>query len=312
MLKKVEAAEFKNTIPSGICCDTSYLAITASNAGLKPVFYIYLIAEEATIGFALFEKGTKIVTPAQLLFYSGIWIKAKFRNNEFNTHFFESIVQLKKLYSSIDLVIGPEILDLRPFLWNNFDVKLRYTYSKKTDDKKYSEGIVKHYKRALNKFGLQHSICLFHQIDWKGYGVMFKMLKYNSAQIINIKNWLIDLEKNNFLFCIAIINTKKECVGSGIVLLDNALKKAYFIFMDIDKTEHRSETNAYIYIEIQKWLFDNDYTEFDYIGANTNTIAVFKSRFQPNLNPYYVVSYKSCTFKIIDFFKMIIKKILNH
>jgi|GEM_PF-2449823 len=309
MLNKVEATEFNNAIQGGICCDANYLTITATNAALKPVFYIYTVDEEVKIGFALYEKGNKIVIPMQLLFYSGICFKGKLRDDEFNIHFYEAIGLLKKLYPSITLVTSPEIKDLRPFLWNNFEVKLRYTYCKETKDNYYSEGIVRDYKRAIKKFGIYHTICLFDELEWGGYNNLFKMLNYSSSKIIHIKNWLTELDNCKFLCCLELKNNDNKSVGSGIVLLNKQLKKGYFIYMDINKKQHRSETNAYIYIEVQKWLFENGYNDLDYIGANTNTIAKYKSRYVPKLEPYYVVTYNKYSFNLVAFFKKILNSI---
>ncbi len=312
MLNKVEANEFKTIIQAGICCDINYLASIPTKGNLKPVYYIYTIENEAKIGFALYQKFNKIVIPEQLLFYSGIWVKDELLKDEFNINFYEAISQLKKLYVSIKLVIATEITDLRPFLWNNFEVKVRYTYCKATQDNIFSEGINRDYKRALKKFHLSHTVCLFNDINWTGYSQLFKKLNYSNTQIKAINSWLINLEINNFLLCINIYNNQEKCLGSGIVLLDKTLKKGYFIFMDISKSQNRSETNSYIYIELQKWLFENGYEEFDYIGANTNTIAKYKSRYHPKLKPYYVVNYNKYHYNIILYFKKFAKTIYNY
>lgn len=310
MLNKVEASEFNKIIQASISCDAKYLAVTEINTGLKPVFYIFTNNNEVTIGFALFERKNRIVMPKQLLFYSGIWIKGGLHDDDFNNHFFEAIAQLKKKYTSITLVTAPEITDLRPFLWNNFQAELRYTYCKASDDNNYSERIFRYYKRALKKIGLFHTVCSFNDLDWKGYNDLFKTLHYSTKQIIHIKNWLSELDKNNFLWCLQINNAQMQCAGSGIVLLDKVLKKGYFIYMDINKNQHSSETNAYIYIEIQKWLLENGYDELDYLGANFKTIANYKSRFYPKLKPYYVVHYNRYNLNIMTYFKMLIKKII--
>lgn len=311
MLSKVKANEFNEIIQSSIGCDVNFLAITAINTGLKPVFYIFRSNNEATIGFALFEKKNKIVLPPQFLFYSGLWIKGGLRNDEFNTHLFNAITQLKKLYVSIKLVTTPQLSDLRPFLWNNFKPNLRYTYCKETKDNNYSEGILRDYKRAVKKFKLHQSVCLFSELDWKEYIELFRMVGYNFKRINLLKIWLTELDKNEFLYSLKIINSEMQNVGSGIILLDKVLKIGYFIYMDISKNQHRSETNSYIYIEVQKWLFENGYDEMDYFGANLNSIANYKSRYLPRLKPYYVLYYHKYNLNFIGYLKTSFKKIFN-
>ena len=291
MLVEVDVLEFKKKCFNSISLDGQYLSITALANNLTPVYYIFYDNAEPMIGFALFKKGKNIVLPKQLVFFSGIWYKECLYGNDFKEYLFSAIAQLKNIYNNIKLVVSPLIEDLRPFLWNDFDVKLRYTFQKNTDDENYKSDIKKNYRKALSvKLNLE--ITNFQELNWADYISFFKNISFGNTKIKKIKEWLELLDKHCFLLCVNIADGVNQNQGSGIVLLDHTQKAGYFIFSYVPKTPLQSEINAFLYIEIQKELLKKDIKVFDYLGANISSISNYKSRFNPTLKPYYIVIYK--------------------
>jgi hypothetical protein len=63
-------------------------------------------------------------------------------------------------------------------------------------------------------------------------------------------------------------------------------------------TKDEEFLHAMVYIEITRWLDENNFDKVDFCGANYKGIAQFKSFFNPNLKSYYLVNYSSILNKI--------------
>lgn len=291
MLEEISFVEFKELVPLYLYNDIDYLSITAKVIEAQTVFYVYRKDNEGLVAFALFRRGNKIVITNFQIFYSGIWLKYSLEHKNGRDNLYNAISCLKEKYHYIQLMLPVEFFDVRPFKWNNFNITIRYTYIKDTslylDFKRDVKG---NYKRSKEQ-GFTFNSVNFINFSWNTHSNHLLEIGYSHSKIRQYKNWFQDLDLQNKLLCFeAVCNS--SIVGSGILLLDKNKRTAYFILRNIRKGNYQKEVNAFVYIEVLKWLNANGYNHLDYMGANVRNIADFKARFLPVLTPYYIVEFK--------------------
>lgn len=289
MLKKVTAKEFEDTIPPSVYTNIEYMEITANVMQAQAVYYIFFRNEMPQIAFALFEKSRKIVLPKFYPLYSGVWLNGSLEKLNLRNDFFESISILKSLYKSIKICLPPDIQDVRAFIWNGFDVKLRYTYIKNLIDLNFKSDVLKNYRLAIKDFKFIEELSL--DKNWILFSDQLLKLGFNQQKLQQLYSWLFELSANNVIKIFSVKYFNEKLGGVGIVFLDQPQFQSGFLLSYGLKNERQSEINSMLYVSIHKWLSDNGFKQFDYFGANTLNIADFKSRFNPELKSYYVVNY---------------------
>lgn len=308
MLKEVDFFVFKELVPLYLYNDIDYLSITAKLLKAKVVCYVYKKDDEDLVGFALFKKRRKIVVPNFQIFYSGIWLKYSLEHKNGRDNLYAAVNCLKELHNQIKLILPLTFSDVRPFKWHGFDVDVRYTYVKETS--KY--GSVKRDVRSnyKNSKGLAFVFepISFSDFDWIAHANHLTEMGCSNRKIKLYQQWFSDLDLKNKLLCFEV-QQNDEILGSGILLLDQK-RTAYFILRNIPKGEHQKEVNAFLYIEVLKWLNNNGYNYLDYMGANMRSIADFKDRFLPVLKPYYIVAYNANTVLSLEKVKGILRALV--
>jgi hypothetical protein len=311
MLKEVTCNVFKKDIPQGLSHNVDFVKVTANTFGAKSVFYIFYEENFPLIGFALYNKGKDIVLPKFYPYYSGIWLNGSLNESKIRKSFHVAIKVLANIYSSIHLLLPPEIKDVRGFIFNDFDVRVKYTFIKNTADIKFKNDVLKNFRRAERELKLTfYTNELDHQ-EWFNHNNQLKSIGFSNKSLTQLKEWILALE---LIGCIKTFYLKGENdanLGSGIVILDEYSKTAGFLLSHVPKGKYQSELNASLYIYIQLWLKDNGFVFFNYLGANTLSIAEFKSRFEPELVSYFQVSlskYSALRGKLISKIKRFLKR----
>jgi len=293
MLREIDFSVFKGLVPLYLYNDIDYLSITANVIGARAVFYVYGKNNEELVAFSLFKRGNKIVLPSFQIFYSGIWLKYSLEHKNGRDNLYNAINCLKERYSQIKLMLPVEFFDVRPFIWNNFSITLRYTYLKDTSlYLSYKKDVKSNYKNS-KKQKFAFSKVYFENFNWNGHSNHLLEMGYTNRNVQVYKKWFYNLDLKNKLLCFQVTDISEIVVGSGVLLLDSNKKTAYFILRNIPKGRRQKEINAFVYIEVLKWLNANGYDHLDYMGANMRNIADFKERFLPALTPYYIVEFKS-------------------
>ena len=309
MLKKVTALEFNNIVSTSIYTNTKYMEITAKVMQARAVYYVFFRNDLPQVAFALFEKSKKIVLPGFYPLYSGVWLNGSLEKLNLRKDFVESILKLKALYNSISICLPPDIQDVRAFIWNGFDVKLKYTYVKNLNVLNFKSDVLKNYRLALKDFNFFEEI--FQNKDWVLFKNQLFKIGFSQKKIDKLKNWLFTLSDYSFIKVFSIKNKDMKLVGIGIILLNQAQRNTGFLLSYALKNEQQSEINSILYVGIHKWLIENGFYQFDYFGANTINIADFKSRFNPELKTYFVVSYSKFSLKNINNNLISFKNILH-
>lgn len=253
---------------------------------------LYVLLDNGIVNFAaaVFCKNKNIVLP-EYFSINPYWIDPELSEAKQITIQKEFIQILKAEFLHIAIKFNTDVYDLRPFKWAGFDVELKYTYQKNTSEEIYEKNISRHYKKAIEKYNLTAQPCAIDLINWKSHQVLFRTFYLTQSRVSNIYKWLNMLEEKGLLFSMNILNDKHVIVGSVVILIDKNKRIGYLLFLE-SSSNHQSEINAFLYIEVQKYLLKNDINVFDYLGANIPSIANYKSRFKPSLKSYYIVTYK--------------------
>lgn len=312
MLVEVDSNVFEKVVCNDkeIYFDLTFIEITANVNNLDSIFYIfYDNKNHPVVAFVLYKNGKKIVIPKQYLFYNGIWTKHSLKIKRGRDYLYESLNKLKDIYSEINLFLPIHFTDIRPFIWNDFKINLRYTYVKLCQDQDYEKDALINYKKA-SELGLSFENNSNYNIDWEIYESQLKSFDISILKIKRLKKWIEGLQTENMIFHFNV-NQGTKVIGSGILLNDKSRQKAYFLLRHIPKNEIQKAVNSYLYIEILKYLNSINYETLNYLGANLRSIAEFKSRFKPTLMPNYMVSFKKNTFNFEAIKSHLKKKIVN-
>ncbi|MFC5283381.1 hypothetical protein [Pedobacter alpinus] len=306
MLKKVTQSDISLLNIPDVTFNPIFIDISCQSTGANAVYYIYYKNQSPIIAFALFERYNKIITPTHgYPFYSGIWFIDK---KDYDIDLSDALHLLTEKYKSISLILPPKIDDIRSFIWNGFKIINRYTYIKNCNDLSVKYDVKKNYKKA-EKLNFNLTIEESLGNEWINYKNLLLRIGYNSKYLISLETWINSLLKKKLVKFFKVSNSDKETLGSGIVLLNDASKKGYFLLSFVDKSNIQSEINSFLYIKIQKWLLENGFEFFDYLGANTKSIAEFKKRFNPKLQQYYIAKY-SRSYNLSSSIKKWFKKVI--
>jgi len=303
-----------------------WLAVTAKYEGLSSLFfkpdfldiikdafnyqlhYFVAVQKQAPLfAAAIFSKGRDVVVPLAFT-YSSIYIENTISDRKRVDLLKSFIGLLKKDFKKISFRLDDELGDLRPFTWQGFKLGLRYTYIKEVKENVH-HSVLRNVERAKSegydfKIGTVDKESIQKNLDdFSNYGLTksaypkYHQLFERLSSMGYLKSFNIYLEE--------------QLICSNIVLLDKNARKLYTLL--VNKTSHKNAT-SYLYKETIDWCANNGYQSIDYCGANDESIANFKSYFNPNLSPYYLVSYapyKNLANNMELKFKTIIKRIIG-
>lgn len=256
--------------------------------------YIYIPPLIPFYSFIIFDRSTKYPS----------------KKERQNKNIINAIIhKLSEDYALLDFRFSPNFNDIRPLTWNSFNHKINYTYSTKIKDlnvlfENFDSDIKRRIKKTNEldyvfiKETNNDSIKVFYDLQEKSFIKQQINFKFNKTQFIQ---FVENLKLNN---CIEIytIYFKEKPVTSCVVLLDN--KNSYYLLSGTD-----NKYSNYGFNQLLIWLTINDLSKqgfefFDLVGANTESIAQYKSNFNFNLVPLYQsIKYNNKLFKFLFKFK---------
>ncbi|HKL76010.1 MAG TPA: GNAT family N-acetyltransferase [Halanaerobiales bacterium] len=241
-----------------------------------------------------------IIVPPILTPYNSILIKTretKYISKKENSQFLiiEKInTFLNKNLKFITLQFPPSFKDIRSFLWNGFSEEIKYTYTEKiTDIDKLYEYFDPSLKRQIKK-GLKHNYKLnfdFNDNEIKtSYMLLQSMHKNNQKKgFLNFKDFdsfIKILNANNSLLLCNIYKDKIP-VYTNIILMDKST--AFYWLAGGNYNLYNTGLNQVLLYNILDKLNQLNCKFFDFVGANTDSIAKYKSNYNFKLTPYYAV-----------------------
>jgi len=201
-------------------------------------------------------------------------------------------------FDYIHLCNSPSFTDIRPFLWNGWEVGgVKYTYylSLSNIESNISRDVRVNIKKAV-----KNNIIIEKSDDISSfYELLLMTLLRQNEQIPVSKNFfenIIELLYEKEMGELWIARTPSDEVAAAeIVVFDN--KRAYR-WSAASHTELRKTGAAMLlqYTIAQK--LKNKFNEIDLVGANTPNIAEFKAAFNPKLIPYYIVEKTSIPYTL--------------
>jgi len=195
-------------------------------------------------------------------------------------------------YASIEIKNSPSLTDNRAFIWKNWDLNVSYTYKVPLFDidnlKEIIGSNVRKQIKKCEKTGI-HVITDFKNNDFQSmYGVLTSKEKNfpRSIEEDKFKNFLEGL-KNKNCYRIYTANLKNGEIISVRIALFTKHCVAHDWVAGTNPEYLQSGVTPFLLWKIIEDLSQKKYKYFDLNGANSETVAKFKSEFGGKLIPYY-------------------------
>jgi hypothetical protein len=205
-------------------------------------------------------------------------------------------------YDYLKIVNSEDLPDMRPYLWQGFQVKPLYSYTIDLTQgmETVHSGIYKKTKNALKQALNNENISISREdrfIDniitlvGKRYGEQNRKYKISHQYINNLKESSIG-EKIEVISILA----DGEFAGGDITLADKA--KAYAWIGSVDRDRKVTGAGERVLWEKMKDYCERGFHSYDIVGGNTRHLCEHKSKYGPELIVYYQVTDTSFKGKI--------------
>ena len=267
----------------------SCLKATAAVYHAKINYFAYLKNNQILVAIAVFVKDDKIIVPHH--YYRSSFLILKDQNPlVINQAIIALLTTLKERTKSIQIALPLNIQDIRPFIWTDFQPQIRYTYIKELETLDYHENINRNIKKAeKNQFTYAYDTdyeasLRLHQQDLKLFGISTAQNEQLSELF---KQWIATGLLKSF-------NAYKDgvLIASNLLLCDEKQNIAYKLMIS---------TSVYNELGVQSALYDytfqllkeKGFQKVDLYGANMQSIADFKGKFNPELHSFFVLTYSA-------------------
>lgn len=268
------------------------------------VFCVYY-QEQCLLALPVLHKGRDASLTTHF-FYQAIILHASFSERKFLQAWELLISELKANFDAIDFKLPPFAEDIRPFTWAGFGQKSYYTATINLKKEiPYSENVKRSLKKA-EKAGLTINISDFNP------EVLIMNLKdmithgLGKLEPMQIQIWLRTLASVKQSCTFTLLNADGTIIGSSIYLYDT--KQAYLI--SVMGGEEQSGGQAYLYHSAFEHFRSQGLEKIDLLGANIQSIALYKSKLGASTEGYNIVSYRKSFSRY--FFSYHIKKMLKN
>lgn len=247
-----------------------------------------------------FQKIRIVVPPYSSCFY-GILIKERdtvyiLKSERYRYVVLNAILDfVEKEFQFVSSALPPEFKDVRIFNWRKYATDVFYTYRGNiSNPDKIINTFQSDVRRQIKK-GLKYSFELRTTLDNQHLEFVFSLLaksyhrqkhrlQFNIKQFITLLN-NPDLSANIQAYSIWLDNNP---VAALVIVVDGPT--AYYWMAGSDQNYFNTGLN-----QLLLWLVINELSKegiklFDFVGANTLTIANYKANFNFELIPYYHVT----------------------
>ena len=202
---------------------------------------------------------------------------------------------LKKEFDRVELRFAPEVVDLQPFIWQGFDVELRYTYRLPlTNLSSVFDNMDAARRRNLvsaEKQGVQveagadfGEIVRLREISFERQGIA-------ASDVPAAIRFETALRRAGRCQAFLARSGKGEPLGGVWIVWDE--KRAYYLFGGYD---HSAKSNNAVALAmwraIQFTALDLKLPEFDFEGSMIPAVERFFRKFGATLTPVYTVRYR--------------------
>jgi len=235
------------------------------------------------------------------------------KKESYNTKLIKDLIEFfhARGYSYYRFVFHPSETDIREFIWNGMESQVHFTYFTELNDggilDVFESSIKRQIKKAekedptlvetINEDSISDSFRLIvSSLDKQGKRFMFDPDAFSAL--------VLELSQRDLLKLYNIYSGNKP-VATTLVLFDE--KTAYYWLAGSDPGMRQTGLNQILIYKILEKLQKSGIERFDWFGANTPSIARYKSKFNPVLVPYFSVQYADRKYKAM----MKTKKLLN-
>lgn len=208
----------------------------------------------------------------------------------------EEIKNFSPNYVSISTV--PNLMDIRPFKWNNYKTDILFTYVIKLNRTlnqifdSFHKNLRKQIKQS-ERLNLKMSQSNNLSIFWELQKTRYEEQGLNYPISTNYLNALIKTYPQN-IGLYYLHNNNGNIVGAVIT---QEYKK---FSLWIGNTKTQNWENEYIIWKLIQKAKTENYQKFENIGANTKHLCQFKSKFNPSLEFYFTIYKKDILGKISE------------
>ena len=212
----------------------------------------------------------------------------------------------------IDAELGPQFVyvetppsyrDTRPFQWNEFDVTPRHTYE--LDISGGKEAMLSNFKSNLRSDIRRHEDADYRVYEGDEDAIRFIIRQVRNRYEEQGKTYGIQPEYVIDLYRALPEGSVRPYVGEangerlgGIIVLEYGSRCYYW--QGGGKPDVPIPINDLIHWRIIRDAFDRDVETYDLTGANSRRISRYKSKFNPDLVPYYALERGTRTMNIVS------------
>jgi hypothetical protein len=204
----------------------------------------------------------------------------------------DNYLKTKMNVNYVTIHSSPGLSDPRPYIWSDYQVLPQYTYfiDLKQGKKIIWDNFSRTLKQDINKVKKKG---IYVEIGSKKYVEnIFGLLKKRNRVFSNI-DYILEIFDNFESTNLKVFVAKHENEFlSGVVTI--SYKNKVSLWIGTPRNSYNGTTpNTLIYWEAINWAIENGYEYFEIIGASDIKYFMFKSKFNAELIPYYILKWYS-------------------
>ena len=211
------------------------------------------------------------------------------------------MASLSGRYDDLRLHLHPSITDLRPFQWMDWTPAPLYTYAidvniMSDDFGVWSAGTRRTFRKHLSEYLFQESpeaaadVIALCAGSYRRQNRSFPIVPERLEALVG------RLQQKNMVRVFTVRPTNRDDITGGLIVLHDDKEAFYWIAGSIP-----GPSMTVLIGRLLLELKSSSFHRFDFVGANTPTIAEFKRRFGPILTPYWAVTH--CPNRVLRSFK---------
>jgi len=304
--------EFKvRNFPKSLTFNLKFLSIVANHSGTK-LIPLLISHKQALIGFypifvsrsffltSLFGSPPGIFLPfmvpkLELKAYSQrmkimLQIEILEKINFFFSKLFKSKIDIFNFYSQES--------DVRPYLWNNYEVVPRYTYriNLSSNSEVFKPNFSRSARNVINIIRRDKSC----KIEKNGDSIILKKInsmvqkRYDEQGIkYSMKTGFLDEIFLNFPESMQIFYLiKNDEFDTGMLFLEDDTTLYHWVGGTASKGQVKGATE-FLHLSAMEYAQEKGLIYYDFSGANNKNLSLFKSKFNPQLKQYWQVSQRN-------------------
>ena len=247
------------------------------------------------------KHGVQVIEPPLLSQFSGLLLshrKTKYpsKDLDFRNEMLHSIIELmEKDHRIINLILPPELYDIRVFNWKGYKNKVRYTFRGTLRDpeelvKTFEPDIKRRAKKAREKDFIIKSgynkqlIEDFYQLQTLSLSRQNHEFKFTYRQFYNL---IAKLKESTMGLSFYVAYSSDQPISAQASI--SFKETAYYWLAGGDPGYFNSGINPLLMLYVFDDLHKKGMRYFDFVGANTPGVADYKANFNFDLVPYYKV-----------------------